>query len=322
MKRREAILALVTLAGATRLYSQPAFAARVGVIYHSEPYSPVVEGLREGLKQLGVQEGPDLVLEIRDAKADPKAIEDIARAFEREKVKLIYSVPMTTTAAVKRVTTEVPIVFCVGSDPQASGLVESYARPGGRLTGVHYLRTDLTAKRLELLHALVPGLRRVVIFYNPGNPVAQTSARMAREAGRKLGIQVIENEVSSISQLQAALDALRPEDADALLQTSDAMVTSQAQLIIERARAIKMPTMMFEQSMVERGALASYGVDTREVGRQSAKHVQRILSGAHPRDIPIENVTRLVFAFNRGTAQQIGLALPSAMLARFDRVIE
>jgi len=322
MKRRKFLLAAGALAAPFGAEGQSARAVRVGVIYHSGPYAPVVDGLRVGLKELGLQEGRDLVLEIRDGKADPKAIEDIARSFERGKVRLIYAVPTTTTTAVKRATVEVPIVFCVGTDPVASGLVESFAKPGGRLTGVHYFTTDLTAKRLELLQTLVPTLRRVVTFYNPANPAAQASARIAREAARKLGIELIENEVRSIPEVQAGLRALKAGDADAFLQASDALVTSQAQLIIDRARAIRMPTMMFERTMAERGALASYGVDLREIGRQSATHVQRVLAGVRPGDLPVENVTRLTFVLNRRTAQEIGVVVPPAMLVRFDRVIE
>lgn len=301
---------------------QPARAFRVGVIHPGGPYEAVVEGLREGLKELGLEEPRQIVLEIRDIKGDPNAVEDAARSLERDKVRLIYSVPTSVTTVVKRATTDVPIVFCVGSDPVALGLVETFARPGGRLTGIHYLSTDLTAKRLEILKEIVPKLRRVVTFYNPENRAAQASAQSAREAARQLRVDLIERHAASVTELRAGLRALKAGEADAFFFVSDATVVSQAQLVIDTARAIRLPTMFHEQSIVAVGALASYGVNYREIGRQSARYVQRVLAGTRPGDLPIENVTRLVLVLNRRTAREIGLTIPPAMLARADQLIE
>ncbi|HYT47489.1 MAG TPA: ABC transporter substrate-binding protein [Burkholderiales bacterium] len=322
MKRREFLLAAGALAAPLGVRAQSSRVPRIGVIIHSNAWAPIVEGLRAGLKELGVAEGKDVALEVFDAKADAKAIEETARRFERERVRLIYCVPTSAATVVKRATTEVPIFFGVGTDPIASGLVESFAKPGGRLTGVHFLSTDLTAKRLELLKDLVPKLRRVVILYRPGHPPAEASARMAREAGEKLGVQVIERHVRSVPEVRAALAALKAGEADADFQVSDALVSSQFQYLIGASKKIRMPMMVYDQAVVERGALVSYGVDTREVGRQSAKNVQRMLAGARPAELPVETVTRLAFVLNRRTAQEIGLAVPPAMLVRFDRVIE
>lgn len=322
MKRRKFLLAAGALAAPYGAHAQPARVARVGVVYHNAAYAPIVEGLRVGLKELALQEGRDLALELRDAKGEITAIEEIARRFERERVRLIYCAPTSTAAAVKRATTDVPVVFCVGTDPVAVGLIDSFAKPGGRLTGVHFLTTDLTAKRLELLKDLLPKLNRVLTLYNPDNPAAQGAARMAREASEKLGIQLIERHVRSVPELQAALGTLKPGDVDALFTVSDALVTGQSQLLIDTAKAIRMPTMAQVSTLAERGALASYGVDYREIGRQSAKYVQRVLAGVRPGDLPVENVTRIAFVLNRRTAQEIGLVVPPAMIVRFDKVIE
>ena len=322
MKRRAFLLAAGALAAPFAARAQSAGLPRIGVLIHSTNYAPVVEGLRAGLKELGVAEGKDVALEVFDAKGEAKAIEEAARRFERERVRFIYCTPTSAATVVKRATTEVPIFFGVGTDPIASGLVESFAKPGGRLTGVHFLSTDLTAKRLELLKDLVPKLRRVVILYRPGHPPAEASARMAREAGEKLGVQVIERHVRSVPEVRAALAALKAGEADADFQVSDALVSSQFQYLIGASKKIRMPMMVYDQAVVERGALVSYGVDTREVGRQSAKNVQRMLAGARPAELPVETVTRLAFVLNRRTAQEIGLAVPPAMLVRFDRVIE
>lgn len=322
MKRRAFLLAAGALAAPFGAKGQSARAARIGVIIYGGTYAPVMEGLRVGLKELGVVDRKDFVLDVFDAKGEANAVEEAARRFERERVRFIYCIPTSAATVVKRATTDIPIFFCVGTDPIASGLVESFAKPGGRLTGVNYLATDLTAKRLELLKDLLPKLHRVVTFYRPGHPPAEASARLAREAGKKLGIQVVERHVRSVPELRAALAAIKAGEVDALFPVSDALVFAQSQLLIDTAKALRMPLMIYEQTLAERGALVSYGVDYREIGRQSAKNVQRMLAGAHPGDLPVENVSRFSFVLNRRTAREIGLVVPPAMMVRFDRVIE
>ena len=140
-----------------------------------------IDGLRVGLRKLGFEEGKQFILAIRDTKGDAKAAEEAARNLEQEKVNLIYTTSTSITIAAKRATADIPIVFCAGTDPVVLGLVESFAKPGGRLTGVYDRATDLTAKRLEILKEIVPKLRRVVTFYDPRNPVAIESSKLARE---------------------------------------------------------------------------------------------------------------------------------------------
>src|ERR1700694_5346352 len=180
-------LATLVLATVHLAQAQQIKAYRVGVILEGGPFYAVVDGLKDGLKELGFAEGKHYVLEIHDLKGVWRAAEVAARSLEREKVDLIYAVPTSVTTAVKRATTEVPIVFAVGSDPVVAGLVETLARPGGRLTGVHYQQSaDLTAKRLEILKAILPNCHRVVTFYDPSNAVAMAAAKLAREAARRL----------------------------------------------------------------------------------------------------------------------------------------
>lgn len=165
--------------------AQPAKVYRVGVIFEGGSYSVAIDGLKDGLKDLGWTEGKNYVLETRDLKGDRKAAEAAARSIERDKGDLIYTVSTSVTTAVKRATGEVPIVFAIGDDPVAAGLVESFARPGGRMTGVHNASSDLTAKRLEVLKSILPEMRRVVTFYDPGNATAIAGAKSARAAGQR-----------------------------------------------------------------------------------------------------------------------------------------
>ena len=176
---------------------QPGKVYRVGVVLRGGVYSQAIDGLRDGLKELGFKEGTQYILHIRDVKGDLKAVDESARALEQEKVDLIYSLSTSTTLAVKRATANVSIVFYAGTDPVVVGLVNSFAKPGGRLTGVHSLSTDLIAKRLELLKEMSPKLRRVVTFYDPGNNLARESAKSAREAARQLRIEFVERHVQS-----------------------------------------------------------------------------------------------------------------------------
>ncbi len=301
--------------------AQQAKVYRVGVIYQGGPYRAVVDGLRDGLRELGYEDGKHILLDIRDTKSDLKLVEETARNFERDKLNLIYAVTTSAATAVKNVTSQIPIVFSVGTDPVGSGLVQSFARPGGRLTGVQYSTTDLTGKRLEILKEILPKLSRVVTVYNPNNRVAVEAATLAREAARQFRVQLIERHANSVEELRQRLGALKAGEADAYFYTSDAMVTSQAQLVIEITTSKRLPTMFSEQGVVAVGGLASYGQNFHEVGRLSAKYVQKVMTGAPPGDLRVEIVDKFELVINLKTAKQIGLTIPPNVLARADKVI-
>jgi putative ABC transport system substrate-binding protein len=294
---------------------------RIGVLLQGGPWYDAVDGLRHGLKDLGLEEGKQYILDIRDAKGDPKAVEEAARNLEREKVKLIYAVATSVVTTAKQATTDTPIVFVAGTDPVAMGLVESFVKPGGRLTGVHLLVTDLTAKRLEVLKEIFPKLRSVLTFYSPANQVAKQGASLGREEAKRLGLKFVERHVNSVEELRQALQALKAGEADAFFYTPDAMVLSQARLIIDTANAKKLATMFQEQSLVAQGALASYGQSYYEIGRLSAKYVQKVLSGANPRDLRIETFDDVELVINLKTAKILGLTIPPNVLARAKKVI-
>jgi putative ABC transport system substrate-binding protein len=301
--------------------AQQTKAHRVGVIHQGGPYQAVVDGLRAGLRELGYEEGKHIVFEIRDTKGEPKLVEEAAKTLEQEKVSLIYSVTTSATTVVKKFTSHTPIVFSVGTDPVTSGLVQSFGKPGGRLTGVQYSTTDLTAKRLELLKEILPKLDRVITFYNPKNPSAVQAAALAREAARQFGIHIVERHAASPEELRDGLGAMKPREADAYFYVSDAMVNSHARLVIDAATSKKLPAMFSEKNPVAMGGLASYGQNFHETGRLSAKYVQKVMTGANPGGLRVETVDKFELVINLKTARQIGLTIPPNVLARADRVI-
>ena len=294
---------------------------RVGVIHQGGPYKAVVNGLQDGLRQLGLEEGKQFSLNIRDSKGDLKVVEEAAKVFEKDRVNLIFAVTASAVTPVKQVTSQIPIVFAVGSDPVASGFVQSFAKPGGRLTGVQYLTLDLTGKRLEILKEMLPKLSRIVTVYNPDNRIAVEAVALARQAAKQLGIRLVERRAATLEELRQQVGALNAKEADAYFYTSDAMVTSQAQLVIDAASSKKLPTMFSEQSPVVMGGLASYGQNFHEVGRLSAKYVQKIMTGAQPHDLRVEIVDKFELIINLKTAKIIGVTIPPNVLARADRVI-
>jgi putative ABC transport system substrate-binding protein len=326
MMDRRAIITLVGgIALATPLAAEgqtPGYVPRVGIIHLSGEHQVVVDGLRQGLRELGLEEGKHLVLDIRETKYDLKAVEAAARDLERGKVDLIYAVTTPVAIAVKQATVQTSIVFYAGADPVAAGLVESLARPGGLLTGVSGRDSDLTAKRLEILKELIPRLGRVVTFYDSDRAISRVYVPLGREAARQLGVQFVERHVRSIEELRRGLEALKPREVDAYVHTPDSLVTSQARLVIDAAMGKRLPTMFHHEDLVAQGALASYGTSYREIGRVTAKYLQRILAGTPPKDLPVENYDKTALALNLRTAWEIGLMIPPSVRLRTDTVIE
>jgi putative tryptophan/tyrosine transport system substrate-binding protein len=316
------LVAAVLVAVAVIAEAQQPKIYRIGVITAGGAWYEVIDGLRVGLKQLGLVDGKQFTLAIRDTKGDANAAKEAAKNLEKEKVNLIYTTQTSVTLATKQATADIPIVFCAGADPVVLGLVDSFAKPGGRLTGVFYRDTDLIAKRLEILKEIVPKLHRVVTFYNPRNPVAGESAKLVREAAGQMGIQLVERHVASVEELRASVQSLKTGEADAVFGVADALPVLEDQLIIDTARVKRFPTMFIDDNSVTKGGLVSYSVSRHEVGRLSAKYVQRILTGVNPKDLPVEGVDKIELVINLKTAKQIGLNIPQSVLYRADKVIK
>jgi putative ABC transport system substrate-binding protein len=316
------LFAVMLLAVAMIAEAQQPKINRVGVLVPGEAWYEIVEGLRVGLKQLRLAEGKQFVLIIRDWKGDAKAAEAAAKNFEQDKVNVIFTTSTNSTIAARKATAEIPIVFCAGTDPVVVGLVDSFAKPGGRLTGVYTPVTDLTAKRLEILKEIVPKLHRVITFYDPRLRTGIESSKIARETAHQMGLQLVERHFTTVEELQASVRAIRAGEVHAYLAVSDPTASNQAQLIIDMARDKKLPTMFDHLSHVARGGLGSYAVSFQEMGRVSAKYVQRILTGVKPQDLPVEGIDKIEFVINLKTAKQIGLTIPPNVLVRADYVIK
>jgi len=294
---------------------------RIGVIHLGGVLGTVADGLRAGLKELGMKDGKQITCDVQDLRGDAKGVEILAQKFEQDKVELIFTNTAPVTAAAMNATKKVPIVFAIGTDPIAQGFIQGFGKPGGRLTGVQYLARDLTGKRLELLKEFLPSLRQIVTFYDPNNSTSMEGAKLGREEAQRHKIKVVEQHVKSPAELSAALAKIKPRQFDAYLYIADAMIASQAQLIIEGARTKKLPTMFHDQALVTSGALASYGQSYFEIGRRSAKYVQKILAGTPPGDLRVETVEDVELAFNLRTAKEIGVTIPPNVLTRAVKVM-
>lgn len=314
--------ALFLAASVSTAAAQQGKPVRIGVLTPGGVQHETLDGLRLGLKESSWEEGKHFVLEIKDIKGDVALAEQAAKNLEKDGVNLIYALTTPVITKAKAATANVPIVFSIGSDPVAAGLVDSFARPGGRLTGVHYLVRDLTAKRLEVLKEILPKLNRVLTFYDPNNRVAREGAALARQEAKRTGIRMIERHVSNVNELKSELQKFKAGEADAFLFTPDPMIGSETQSIIDMSKAKKLPTMFQEQSLVQNGAFASYGQNYHEIGRLSAKYIQRILTGTAPRDMKIETVDSVELAINLQTAKQLGVAIPPQVLARAQKVVK
>jgi putative ABC transport system substrate-binding protein len=323
MNRRRFVAAVIgtALGAPLAVKAQQPRLYRIGVVLQGGPYAAAIEGLRDGLKELGLAEARQYVLHVRDVKSDLKSVEAAARSLELEKVDLIYAIGTSVNIAVKRATKSVPVVFYAGSDPVAAGLIANFRKPGGRFTGIHSQFIDLTAKRLELLKALLPKLRRAITFYNPGNPVGTRAMKLARDASRQLNVEFVAREVNTVEELRKGLDALQSGEADAFFMVGDGLVISQTAMVIDAANTRKLPVMSVDEASVGKGALASYGVSYHVCGRLAAKYVQRILQGANPADLPIEQIDTPHFVVNLKAAKALGLAIPESVLIRANRII-
>jgi len=293
---------------------------RIGVLTLSWGPPPQVVGLRNGLQELGYREGEQFVIGVRFTQGDITALPAVARELVKLGPDLIFAHRDSAAKAAQMATTRVPIVFVGVNDPVGLGLVQSFGRPGGKITGVTDLRLELGPKRLEVFHEVVPSLKRVLYPYNPTDTYSVTGAKVYREAARRLGIELVEKIVRTEEEARVALAQVRKGEVDGILRPASPSLNIPG-FILEAAAQRAIPTMFNSTFWVERGALASYGPDEYETGRQAARLVDKILKGVKPAEIPVEVNPKIKFAINLKVARALGLAIAPEVLYRADQLV-
>jgi putative ABC transport system substrate-binding protein len=279
---------------------------------------PTVEGLKAGLKGLGLEEDRDVTFAIHFTKGDPSATQAAAATLVRAGVDLLFTSNEAATRAAKDATQKVPIVFTLVGDPVAVGIVTQLAHPGANFTGVSSLTTELVPKRIETLQKLVPALRRIWAIYHAGDPSSAAAARKAQETGPRLKLRVVERPVRTAEEVEGAIKELRP--GDALLPPDIATMDIPA-ILLEASLAARIPAVFPAALWVGHGGLVSYGPDYYAQGVQAARLVAKILRGTPPRDLPVEGADKIDLAVNLKTANLFGLTVPRKVLLRADRLL-
>lgn len=294
----------------------------LGTVPLSEPGAARIwGGLFEELRQLGYREGENLVIEGRYSEGRPERLPALAAELAQLKVDVIVAAAYTPGAA-KGATSTIPIVMTNHGDPLGSGLVASLARPGGNVTGMSTLSVEVVGKQLQLLKEAMPRLSRVAVLVNPAHASHLASVRQAAIAAQALKVRLQILEAGAPTGFAAAFSAATKESAGALLIPGDPMFFGERARIIELAAKNRLPLMANQSEYTEGGGLLSYGTDQRDSFRRAASYVHRILKGARPGDLPIEQATKLELIVNLGAAKTLGVTLPPAVLARADRLIE
>jgi len=328
MRRREFITLLSGTAVTWPLAARAQQADRVAKIgfLGASWASPSDEGQRltafvQRLRELGWIEGRTVTFEYRWAEGRAERFTEIARDFVQLKVDVIVTYSTPAVLAVKQVTSLIPIVFAGAGDPVGTGLVASLALPGGNATGVSLQTGDITGKRLELLRELLPGLTRLAIMANVGSPNSVLEMNEARAAAYALSIDIVPLEIRGGEEIALAFEALKSR-AEALYVVLDPIMNAHRVRINILALGARLPTVVPFRAFVEAGGLMSYGPNQPDVFRRAADYVNRILRGAKPADIPVEQPTKFDLLINLTTAKALGLEVPPTLLARADEVIE
>jgi putative ABC transport system substrate-binding protein len=302
---------------------------------HAQPKPPIIgflgpasatamsawtDAFIQRLRELGWIEGRTVALEYRWADGRSDRLAEIAAEFVRLKVDLIVTTG-TAVPVLKKATSTIPIVFAIANDPIGGGLVASLSRPGGNVTGLSQLAADLGGKRVEILREIVPSLTRLATLSNASNPVTASEMGQVHEAARRLGLEIIESEINRAEDIAPAVEALKGR-ADALYIQTDPLMNTHRVRISTAALGARLPTLSGIRAYVEAGGLMSYGPNFPDLFRRAAEYADKILRGAKPADLPVEQPTKFDLVFNLTTAKVLGLKIMDSFLIRADEVIE
>jgi putative ABC transport system substrate-binding protein len=313
------ILTALPLADAEQAAKVP----RVGFLNPGS--SPSTDGriaaFRLGLRELGYVEGKDIVIERRYAEARLDRLRELVRDLVNLKVDVIFAVGTPSVEAAKEATKTIPIILSSG-DPVGSGHVASLARPGGNITGLTNLTPELVGKRLEVLKEVVPRLSRVAVLWNPDSPASALRMNEAEVAARSLHLQLHSAGVRIPNDLETAFSAMKREHTGALITLRGPLIVNQSKRILDLAAKNRLPAVYDDRSAVEAGGLMSYGANQADLDRRAGTYVDKILKGAKPADLPIEQPTKFELVINLKTAKALNLTIPQTVLYRADKVIK
>jgi putative ABC transport system substrate-binding protein len=282
-----------------------------------------LRSFRQGLKEIGYIEGENVAIVYRFAENQVDRLPELAADLVRRRVAVIATAGDDVAMVAKATITTIPVVFIASQDPVKLGLVSSLARPDGNMTGVNFFTGELVAKRLEILHELVPGAARIAVLVNPANHAqAETTLRELTEAARGLGLNIQVFEASTSHEIDAAFATLARERPDALFVASDTLFTSRRIQMVNLATRHAIPTTFPNREFTESGGLMSYGASLADAWRQSGIYTGRILKGAKPGDLPVMQSTKLELIINNQTARMLGITVPPTLLASANEVIE
>ena len=330
MKRREFIALIGGAAAAwplgARAQQLASAVRRIGFLLPGGARTTAVRGqleaFREGLKEYGWVEGQNISVEYRFAEGKEDALPGIAAELVQSRLDVVVAEGTAATRAAKTVTQTVPIVMATSADPVGTGLVASLNRPGGNITGVSLQTGELSGKRLQLLTEIVPGLARVAVLSNPLNPSIALVLEQTKAAAQSLGLEIHVVEVQAPDKFESAFAAVTAARAGALIVLPDPLLYGQHPRIVTFTAASHLPALFPEKEVAEAGGLIAYGPSIPASFRRAAAYVDKILRGAKPADLPIEQPTKFELVVNLQTAKAIGVTIPTSILLRADEVIE
>jgi len=325
--RRAFLGTLGLLAGPLAVGAQQAGTiARIGLLFPTSPSDPrtphFVEAFRKGLRELGYAEGRNIVIESRFAEGKWDRLPSLAAELVSLKVDVIVTFTTPATQAAKQATGTIPIVIAAVIDPVAAGLVASLAHPGGNITGLSQMVPELVGKQLELLKQVVPNISRVALLGNPANAGNAPQVRHAQNAARALGIRLQSLKARGPGEIESAFAAMTTERAGAVIVLIDSTLIDERTRIADLAARRGLPMVSGTIEIAVAGGLMAYGPSVRDMFRRAAAHVDKILKGAKPANLPIEQPTKLELVINLRTAKALGLTIPPALMLRADEVIE
>jgi ABC-type uncharacterized transport system substrate-binding protein len=296
--------------------------ARVGVFTPGLTLESVREGMQEGLARLGYVAGRNITFVVEDTKGIASDLAPRAAKLLSAKPDVIFTVSTDHAQAAKRATSTVPVVFSWVGDPVQIGLIDSYPYSKSNLTGVTAIGDILSGKRLEILHEVAPKAKRLLVMVAAKESVSVSSFRSLDAAAQKFGVQLVRRDVNDREEIIKALDETPRGSVDTIFHVPSTLVRTNFDLVVKRATRDRIPLAVHEEALLDRGALFSYGPNPRLVGLQAANLVSKILHGATPGEIMVENPDRFFLAINQRTAKQIGVNIPREMLERADRLIQ